>query len=365
MIDEDDSEIKLDFKNSVSLFSENKKLTSINSGSKAKVILSSKISFNINGNNFESDFFEIRSNSSDFIFLNNKKFRGKLILSRVKEKIGLINVLDFEEYLKGVLASEMGTKFDQSCFEALKAFAICARTFSVLKINQANQVYDLRGDVKDQVYDGAAHESTLNNSAIEETKGLILTYQGSIAKIFYHSSCGGTTENIGNVFSENNIPYLVSVNDGDNAYCKLSPNFNWKENYAHNKIVDFLFDKKLISSKDISIRDISIISKFPSNRIKEMTINIDDGKEIILTNKEIRNVFRRNDNGGILRSLMFDLEISKEGSKVSSLTFVGRGSGHGVGFCQWGAIGQSKDGKDFKSILEFYFPSTKISKMND
>ncbi len=297
-----------------------------------------------------------------------KKYRGEMKFVTANNKLLIINELLVEDYLKGVLPLEMGNIKGDENFEALKAFSIIARNFAFMKLDQKGSLFDVYPDTKDQVYGGASVEKELANKAIEETKGLILTYQHSPAKVFYFSSCGGATEDVGNVFREKDIPYLVSVKDTKEPSCEIAPNFNWIEKYSGKTIIKRLFENKLIDNTENSLSNIEVKSRFESGRVNELVIDFvsPDGSEnsVTISSNNIRKILKTGDGKSILRSTMFDIEKKGNGDEAEVI-IKGKGNGHGVGLCQWGAIAKSRKGKSFGEILYFYFPGTRIEKIND
>jgi len=195
--------------------------------------------FEINFENYSAEFDSIiiESNLNDELLnYDSKKYRGKFIINKSNENLILINELDLDDYLKSVAASELNIKLNENDFEAVKAFSICVRNFAFMKILQSKNLFDIYSDTRDQVYYGANIEKDIVNRAVDETSDLVLVYQNEIAKTFYYSSCGGYTEDCGNVFSEKNIEYLISQKDGDEPNCKIAPNFSWEENFSSEEI---------------------------------------------------------------------------------------------------------------------------------
>jgi stage II sporulation protein D len=249
-------------------------------------------------------------------------------------------------------------------YEALKAFAIAARTYAINKVFNSKTYYDLLPDIRDQVYGGADAEHPLSNRAVDETEGLILTYDDEPATVFYHSTCGGFTESAANVFTKDDISYLRTISDGNNAYCSISPNFNWTEMIPESLLIKRLFDAKLINDTNCSINNFIIKSRFHSGRINELEISLkynDGTKSISIFGNQIRSIIKNKAGNGLLKSNNFIIEIDENRNVI----ITGKGSGHGVGLCQWGAIGQSRLGKNYKEILNHYFPGTEIKKLND
>ncbi len=336
---------------------------------KSGTLISFKISNNsisaiIGRNVFNSDLFVLSDVNNSSVFFKDRKFRGELIILPFNNKLQIINSLQLEDYLKGVLPVEMGVKGKQEYFESLKAFAIAARTFALMKMSKSTNHFDIYPDVRDQVYAGSNVETPLDNRAVEETKGEYLSYSNNYATVLYHSTCGGITEDVGNVFTATNIPYLISQKDGEDN-CKISPSFNWTETYSNEKIIEFLLNSKLISNNSLSVESISVFERFPSGRIKLLKIRLSDQSDLEIGYRQIRNLFRRTENNGMLRSTNFIINSNFEGRQLLSITLNGRGNGHGVGLCQWGSMALSGKGWNYRKILEFYFPSTSIRKIND
>ena len=129
--------------------------------------------------------------------------------------LNVVNRVDLEEYLYGVVPAEMGPKrFD--AIEGLKAQAVAARTYAMAHRGQFDaEGYDLCPGPKCQAYGGASAEDPLSNAAVDGTRGLVLAYQGQFADALFVSTCGGVTENVENVFSGGPVPYLVSVSCGE------------------------------------------------------------------------------------------------------------------------------------------------------
>ncbi|PIP76706.1 MAG: hypothetical protein COW85_12820 [Ignavibacteria bacterium CG22_combo_CG10-13_8_21_14_all_37_15] len=304
--------------------------------------------------------------SESVILFSGKKYSGDfLLVYGDNNRLLVINRLSLEEYLLGVLPSEMGVKPNQSeRGEALKAFAVCARTFAEMKKAKGNTYYDITDDVRDQVFGGSGNFTELDKKAIIETTQEVLEYKEKLAEVFYHSACGGMLEDPANVFSGKVDDYLIAKKDGDeNPNCEISPTFKWEESYSQSELLKLLKAKKLITQKQRVIKNIEISAVFTSGRVKELRINFANTEDVILPSSEIRNFFMRRDKKGILRSSLFSLSKEIKNGELIKVTLSGRGSGHGVGFCQWGAMNLSSKGKSYHQILDFYFPGCTIGKI--
>jgi stage II sporulation protein D len=350
----------------VYLYNDNRKLALVKEGNTINCFESDgKIILALNEKNFDGSKFSLTSaETEELIKINGKRFRGKIQISVSSNSIDIINVLSLEDYVKGVLPKEMPVGKDGENYEALKAMAICIRTYAIQKMKNGKLYYDIYADTRDQVYGGVDAEKQISNKAVDETQNLILEYEGNAAIVFYHSTCGGYTESSSNVFTSEPIPYLMSVQDGDEPNCKISPRYQWEESYSRELIVSRLKNYSLLDSQNYDLEDISVLSRFQSGRVDELEIQLvcEDGemKILILRGNEIRSIIRNADGKNILWSTMFDVSLN-----ANSVILSGKGFGHGVGLCQWGAIALSRKGLDFSEILNHYYPGVMVEKFND
>ena len=362
LLDKYDLDEVISVESAANLLNEKSKLALIKSGNTIECYLNDDlVRLSINAKNFESKKFIIEPESrEELLKINGKKYRGKIQISASANQIDLINVIEIEDYVKGVLPKELPIGKDDENFEALKALAICIRTYAIKKMYEGKIYFDLYGDTRDQVYGGADSETAISNKAVDETRDVILKYDDEPALIYYHSTCGGFTESAENVFIKEEIPYLVSIEDGSEPFCKISPRFKWQEKFSNDIIVERLKSYSLLDEQNYEFNEISILNKFDSGRISDLEIIVTnedgDDKSIILHGNEIRSILRTSDNKNILWSTMFDISVVDD-----SVIFDGHGFGHGVGLCQWGAIALSRKGWNYRDILEHYYPGISVS----
>jgi stage II sporulation protein D len=313
---------------------------------------------------YSSKFFQINPETRRSLRVSDKSYKGAFRIASQNNKIQVINTITLEEYIKGVVPMEMPVGKGNENYEVLKAFSICVRTYAIKKLNSKNN-YDIFNDVRDQVYGGESSERIISNKAVEETRGLVLTYKDSPAATFYHSTCGGYTEDGTNVFQTKNAPYLQSVKDGDEPYCSISPKFKWTEKYSETEFIKRFRTAGLITGPDWKLDKINVNSRFNSGRVNELEVTLQDNngknKSVKIYGNNIRKIIRTSDNSSILNSTFFDITIDGKNNVV----ITGKGNGHGVGLCQWGAINLSRMGKDFVYILSHYYPGTKILRYYD
>lgn len=157
------------------------------------------------------------------VLWDGKPFRGSVaVLVNARGTLNVVNRVDVEEYLYGVVPAEMGPKrYDE--LESLKAQAVAARTYAMAHRGQfETEGYDLCATPKCQVYAGLSAEDPLSTAAVDATRGLALGFEGRFADALFISTCGGRTENVENVFGETPVPYLVGVECGELATTSLA-----------------------------------------------------------------------------------------------------------------------------------------------
>lgn len=367
MVNENPGNLSLVVKDKIYLSGDSGIIAEVKSGNVLNFSLSDEnIKLVIAGRSFVSNIFFIESTTDNKILqVDEKKYRGKLKVFNLNNEIKIVNELKIEDYVKGVMTREIPVGKGNDNYNALKAFSICIRTYAFNRMAQRRDSFDLFPDTRDQVYGGVISETNYTNQIVDETAGQILSYDDKPAQIFYHSTCGGYTEDVQNVFNSGPIPYLKSISDGNDPYCKISPRYEWSEKYSETLFINRLFAAGLLDNSDYSIKNISVESRFESGRVNELKINLINTvgqiKNISLFSNNIRSVIKTSDGNSILRSTMFNISLDSK----KNVLIDGKGFGHGVGMCQWGAIGQSKQGISYKEILNHYYPGTKIILIND
>ena len=365
LLDEKPNTLNISLSNKIYLLNEENKIAEINKGNNIQFYANShKLIAKVGRKNFTGKYFQLVPAEGELIKLSGKTYKGILRIAAFGNFVDIVNFINLEDYVKGVIAKELPLGNGNENYEALKAFTICVRTYALKKMNEGNGLFDIFTDTRDQVYGGQSAEELISNKAVDATEGIILVYNGKPATIYYHSTCGGFSENVENVFPQSHLPYLSSVEDGGESYCNISPRFEWKEVYTELQFIKQLYNAKLINNKNYNIDDIRIESRFESGRVNDLKIILDGRsgrKEIHLYGNEIRSKIRTPKRNLSLWSTMFNVKVIGNGNIV----FNGNGFGHGVGLCQWGAIGQSRRGIDYKNILEHYYPGTVLGRIDD
>jgi len=275
-----------------------------------------------------------------------------------------------ESYLAGVLGQELGPRRPEER-HALLAQAVVARTFALRNRGRWEaEGFDATADTRDQVYLGVDGETPQVWEAVRATTGQVLRYHGRLIDAYYHSSCGGRTAPVEEVFrSAQRQPYLRSVSDatrGGRYYCEQSPHFRWREEWDGSTLRTIL-TRTLAAVMNVSgdglqrITDVAVTRTTESGRVGEVRIVFAHG-DVRLPGPDLRTVLRPAPDR-LLRSTAFRMFVTRDGGQVSRLAVEGAGAGHGVGFCQWGAIGRARAGQRYGTILTTYFPGTAVARL--
>ena len=281
----------------------------------------------------------VQTDTIKFKYITNNTIRVK------DEKTNKITTLPFEEYIKGVVAGEMPATFE---LEALKAQAVASRSYAMYQMTATkDKDYDVTNTTQNQVYltdeelktnwkDEYNQKMNKIKTAIQETTGEYLTYNGQIVNAMFFSTSTGKTENSEEVFVSA-LPYLRSV---DSKWDEESPAFT--DTYTFD-LKDFYTKLNLPYNEKLNIE---ITEKTSTGRIKKLKIN----------NQELngRDVAKKLS----LRSNYFDI-VQNE----NKITITTKGFGHGVGMSQYGANGMAKEGYKYDQILKHYYQNTEIKKI--
>ncbi len=363
------------------------------------------------------------------VYWNNRPYRGYFRLVSEGRGFNVVNILNVEDYLKGVLKMEVNPAWPM---ESLKAQAIIARTYAFRSRNKhGSSGFDLCATNHCQVFRGVSAEDPTLSKAIDSTRGIVLKYQGSFAATFYHSDSGGYTADVASVWGSN-IPYLRGKPE---PVAYESPYSRWQITLGLSEIQRILSSKGInlgtlvsieISSVDTAGRSEMITLKgstgsttirsslfrtyMGSDRIKSTFFTIGDKTSIAppqsasnsssalsanepvpLTPQDEQLLISLTKKGVFNSEELMDMLIRPERRSVhlknalqrqsgcslpsatpaatsmtnkESVTFSGRGWGHGVGMSQWGAKSLAETGWDYSRILQHYFPGTVFEKVS-
>ncbi|WP_168198266.1 SpoIID/LytB domain-containing protein [Crassaminicella thermophila] len=359
---------------------------------------SGKVLFMYNTSNETYHFRPIpQKDNPSVIQLDGKSFRGTIIINRYLDSdLTVINQLDLEEYLYGVVPREISGDWP---LEAQKAQAVAARSYAIVNLNRHKDYgFDLCSTIHCQVYGGYSSENPITRRAVDETKGEVLTYNGKVVTAFYHSNSGGHTEDSESVWS-NSLGYLRGVED---PYSIGEPNDKWTKVYTREQIEEILASNGLSVGR---LENITVEERSKNGRVLKVVFYGSKGNKT-LEKGQIRNIFGYNNikstwfdimsNADSTVKVLSDLNelpqeirtvnkyiITAEGIKEIELQnkymdngnkmkviptptgsdqylFTGKGWGHGLGMSQWGAKKMAEEGFKYKQILTHYYTGTKI-----
>lgn len=278
-------------------------------------------------------------------------YRGALILRLDPgQTVTVIEEADMEQYLEGVLPHEMNPDWP---LEALKAQAVVARTFTYANLGKFRKDgFDLTADTRSQVYRGMTGVNENVRSAVRQTRGEVLGWKGKLLRVYYHACCGGATTDVGAAWGGTvEIPKpLKGVRD---PWCAASPHMKWTAYFAWADLTAAISERRMLTGPLKSLR---IGARDGAGFVR--TFLVKSGRENVVVNAaQLRGALGANE----LRSVRIRSAVARR----QGVEFSGGGSGHGVGLCQWGTRLQAEKGRDYDTILSFYFPGSDLSEVDE
>lgn len=289
-------------------------------------------------------------------------YRGELEIRLAEGGLLLINQLAVEDYLYGVVPSEMPASFPA---EALKAQAVVARSYLATSLSSySSQGFDLLSTQGNQVYKGYSAEHPVTSNAVNATRGEILVFGDQPVSAFYHSSSGGYTENSEDVWSSS-LPYIRSKADPFDR-CEGNKNhYNWRVVYTQEELIKQLLTKEyeLKQIDDLMVKELTSSGK-RVQRLVIAGIDMEDNPKLIEISgaDAVRNVLG-------LKSALFVMDKEyddghgnedNDNGRLDRVTITGSGWGHGLGMSQWGARGMAEQGYNYLEILQYYYTGVSI-----
>ncbi len=285
-----------------------------------------------------SGILVVVSSSYQTTFFNSEASK-KIVVKNTKND--MINEMPLEDYIIGVVAAEMPASFE---VEALKAQAIASRTYALYKMDSRKDDYDVVTDVSNQSFitleemqkkwgsDYSKYYEKIK-SAVENTKGLVMTYEGEVIEAYYFAMSNGYTEEASLVFSEdkNYLQSVESIYDNDTL-----KNFSVTTKFTPQEICTKL-------NLNCNKVEFTNIIRSNTNRVNSLSVN----------GKTFKGTTFRTKLG--LRSTDFDIQIDGD------VYITTRGYGHGVGMSQYGANGMAKNGSNYESILKYFYKNIEIT----
>jgi stage II sporulation protein D len=272
---------------------------------------------------------------------NEWTVRGPLEIENIVSGLAVINRINLETYVAGVVSGEVSPKWP---LEALKAQAVAARTYVLYKqVENQQQPFDVFASVQDQVYHGHAARSESVLRAVAETKGQVVTYDRRPIYAAYSSTAAGPTEDALYVWALD-LPYLKGV---DCPFDDQAPRYDWRTSFTF----DYL--EHQLRKEGYAVGTVATLTPYtftPSGRVDRVRLLHSRG-EIILRGQDLRRIV------GYSKIFSTNFSIQAMGAEVE---VVGHGAGHAVGMCQWGMREMAELGYDYQSILRHYYPGTAL-----
>ncbi len=294
----------------------------------------------------------------------DRPYRGEFLAWAVGNQVTLVNAVDLESYLSAVLPLELGPQ-PPAREPALRAQAVAARSYTLSMMGRwADRGFDLLPTVEDQVYGGLAAEKPGCTAAVEETRGIVGVDATGPIRAFYSSTCGGHTAAPEEVWKRPAAPYLRAVRDltgrVEHSFCSGSPFFRWKEEWTGAKFEAAIrrgldrarpgWDRKTHGR----LTGVSLAGKSGSARAAPLRLTFQRG-HVDLAGDEVRWVVRRPNGEGLRSALLTSVQVTRRKGRISRVRIAGQGYGHGVGMCQFGAMGMAEAGYTYDQIFRFYY----------
>jgi len=279
--------------------------------------------------------------AKDMIEVDGAAYRGELLITKASPPL-IVNRVDVESYLAGVVNQEIDSKWPRA---AVDAQVIIARSYAMARARERKAgPYDLDRTAMDQVYGGVAAEDDLAWAAVKRTSGLIVAYGKKPVLPNFHACCGGRTEAPSDVWGGKNQPFQVSVAC---PYCQDATRFFWRYPEA-----GALPGQKLAGLLGLTgaVESVKVSKKTPSGRAARVEVVGADGTRGF-SGLEFRKLIGYHK----LFSTLFEAEKVDGG-----FVFRGSGAGHGAGMCQWGARGMARAGFTSFEILGYYYPGVEV-----
>lgn len=285
---------------------------------------------------WKSQSLWIEPTANGVVWIGDRWYRGRTALVPTTGGLTAVNYVNIEDYLYSVLGSEM---FPTWPLEALKAQAVAARSYALYKRSlSTSAVYDLGDTTTWQVYKGVESEALPTHQAVEATAGQVMIYGGKVILAVFHSSSGGHTENVEDIWKQP-LPYLRGVADYDQG----APVFEWTKNIPRSEL------SRIISGVG-NVVEMTAERTTPQGRVVTMLVKGDRATRRI-SGSDLRNVLD-------LKSTLFVVNPAGDSFQVS-----GRGFGHGLGLSQWGAYNLAVKGINYQQILDHYYQNATLARM--
>jgi stage II sporulation protein D len=278
--------------------------------------------------------------------LNGREYPGTIELATSGDGLVAVNELPLEEYLVGAVKAEAG---DRMPLEMLKAQAIVARTYAAYQRQlNAAKLYHLTASTAHQQYLGRVPPDSPAWTAVKQTEGQVVLWNGRLFPAFYHTDSGGYTEDPRSVFAASNMPALRPVRV---EFPSASPYRRWRLDVPLNELSVQLLKAGISVGGIIAV---DVVDRSASLRVSQIAVRGRTGR-VVLRGNDLRRLLGYD----TLKSTLFAVAVV---GRVAH--FVGRGYGHGVGLDQWAAKAMAERGFSAERIVEYYYPGAVLSRLD-
>jgi len=298
-------------------------------------------------------------------------YSGALDVVRTEAGLRVVEHVDLEPYIAGVLAAEIPSYFP---LEAMKAQAIAARTYTLQHLgDHADEDADLCARVHCQAYAGAPAPESPAAEAARQTAGQVLSWNGLLLDTLYHSACGGASAPAWEVRQGKLLPYLSGADDRplysdlEQPYCAHDHDLAWTRRFSRQEAQSLISSNlpRVLGQLGLSpgkLESMHIVKSSTSDRVAWLDVRTSTGAYRV-RGDAIRWLFGEGHPGPKgLRSTAFDLAVEDDARGVPrAFIFQGVGHGHGIGLCQWGARGRALAGQTASEILAAYYPGAAVA----
>jgi len=297
---------------------------------------------------WQADSVWLEPENDGYVWIGGKWYRGKVRVVPTANGLTAVNYVGLEEYLYSVVGGEVPTNWP---LEALKAQAVAARSYALYqRQSSANTVFDVGDTTRWQFYAGIEEETAITQAAVQGTQGQVLTYNGQIINAVFHSSSGGHTENVEDVW-QSPLPYLRGVPD----YDQEAPVFRWSVNITAEQA-------RQLAPNVGNVIALQPERVTPQGRVATLRV-IGDSGETQVTGDQVRRVLNLRSTLFTVRSQPNQVASASGAQRPSGFVIDGGGFGHGIGMSQYGAYGMASQGSSYRDILAHYYQGTTLARI--
>lgn len=286
-----------------------------------------------------------------FLHVNGRLYRSRISVIARAGGCAVVNTLNLDLYLAGLLNKEMSPSWP---LEALKAQAVASRSYALHQMRaNTGRAYDVESTTLDQVYDGAAVETSRSHQAVTETAGLVLSFSEQPLKAYFHANCGGKTEQPSAVWGSDSLAFRPVTCP---YHHRKRDRMQWSVKVTKAQIEGALRRVAgILPANFLQLARLEANAASPRQRLSDVSLSDARGNQLLVS----ANAFRNAMGNTKVKSTAFRITPDRHGQYEIS----GEGYGHGVGLCQVGARAMAEEGKTYADILRHYYPLAQLGSL--